>query len=268
VLDRAQRGERFTCGTFAWTLIQILASIGINARLVELEAANGADHSIVEAWCDDLGKWLVLDPFTNQTVELHGEPLDALEIHQLWQDGGWREITLRPAKGGPRVSEEERLRDFVRLYEHFDVRMRNNVGSTSYPRWHPKANRVMSAFEWDGRGAGRWFFRHEVEDSSRLYFPLKTTALRWAWAASDSAGTPRLDVQLATCSANFETFLYSTDGRNWRAIPNRIEVAPSAGRDTLRFAARNRGGRVGSEAWMIVESRENDTASESSAGGR
>jgi hypothetical protein len=269
VLDRASRGERFTCGTFAWTLIQILGSIGINARLVELEAADGASHSIVEAWCDDLGKWLVLDPFTNLTVELHGVPLDALEVHDLWQNGGWREITLRPANGGPRIADMEKLEDFLRLYEHFDVRMRNNVGSTSYPRWHPKANRVMSAFEWNGDGEGRWFYRISVRDSARLYFPLKSTALRWSWASPDPSGRPELDVRLATCSANFESFLYSKDGRHWRMIPNHIAIRPPSGRDTLRFAARNRGGRVGAEAWMIVESSPTEVPSTaSSAGGR
>jgi len=264
ILERARHGERFTCGTYAWTLIQILSAIGINARLVELEASDGDGHSVVEAWCDDLGKWLVLDPFTNLTIELHGQPLNALEIHELWRNGGWRKITLRHADVG-RPANVESVRDFVRLYEHFDVRMRNNVGSTTYPRWHPRANRLMSAFEWDGDGSGRPFYRNAVRDSSRLYFPLKSTALRWAWASPDSAGAPRLEVQLATCSANFDSFLYSEDGRRWRAIPSHVELDPPPGRDTLRFAARNRGGRVGREAWIVVESGAVETPASSSS---
>src|SRR5262245_32256043 len=80
ILERTRRGEAFDCGTFAWTLIQVLGALGINARLVELEADNGAGHSVVEAWCDDLARWIVLDPYCGTTFEHHGMPLSALEL--------------------------------------------------------------------------------------------------------------------------------------------------------------------------------------------
>ena len=266
VLARSRAGEAFDCGTFAWTLIQVLAALGINGRLVELEAEDGASHTVAEAWCDDLAKWIVLDPFAGTTFEHEGRPLNALEIHRLWRSGRAREIRQRHAPG-----TESRLAalaggeaGLVAYYAHFNVRMRNNVRSAHYPRWHPQANRLMSAFEWNGDGVGRALFRHRTDDSSRLYFPLKMTALRWDWAAPE-AGRPRLVVHLATSAANFDGFVTSRDRRRWERVPARTEIAVVPGADTVWFAARNRAGRVGPESWIATEWQGEPAGSETAA---
>ena len=259
ILRRASKGEVFDCGSYAWTLIQVLAAVGINGRLVELERADGQSHSVVEAWCDDLGKWIVLDPYTNITYLSHGVPLNALELHRLWRAGRAHEVRLVSPAGVTRPRAWSRATPDRRLafYEHFNVRMRNNLRSTSYPRWHPKANRIMGGYEWAGDAPGRPFFRHQIRDSSRLYFPLKTTALRWRWQAPDSGGAPSLELHLATCSANFDTFLVSRDGRHWSITGATTRISPRSGRDTLRFASRNRAGRLGRPAWVALETTPN-----------
>jgi hypothetical protein len=145
------------------------------------------------------------------------------------------------------------LHDRLSYYAHFNIRMRNDVRSARYPRWHPQANRIMSALEWDGGGAGRAGFRHTVRDSAALYFEIKTTALRFAWEQPDSARPPVLAVRLASCTPNFESFLVSRDGRTWKTTGSRVEIVPRAGRDTLRFASRNRAGRVGRPSWIALE---------------
>jgi len=255
ILERTRRGEAFDCGTFAWTLIQVLGALGINARLVELEADNGSGHSVVEAWCDDLARWIVLDPYSGTTFERAGMPLSALDLHRLWTHGRSAEVTLHHAPGTEaRIAELTATGvDLVGYYAHFSVRMRNNVRSARYPRWHPKANRIMSAHEWDGEDRGRPFFRHQERDSARLYFALKTTALRWREAEPDSAGRPQLELRLATCSSNFESFVASHDRRTWQAVGPRLVVPVRPGRDTLWFAARNRAGRHGHSAWLATE---------------
>lgn len=255
VLRRAEQGEVFDCGSYAWTLIQVLASLGINGRLVELERADGQGHSVVETWCDELTKWVVLDPYTNVTYALDGVPLNALELHRLWRAGraGEVQIVSPPGVSRPSAWAQQSVTEKLAFYEHFDVRMRNNLRSTRYPRWHPQANRIMSACEWAGDGPGRPFFRVQVRDSAQLYFPLKKTALRWHWDGPDDGGAPTLGIHLATCSANFDHFLVSRDGRHWTATGSALAVVPRQGRDTLCFAARNRGGRIGAPAWIALE---------------
>ena len=255
ILRRAGAGESFDCGTYAWTLIQVLAALGINGRLVELEAPSGLGHTVVEAWCDDLGKWVLLDPYANATYLVDGVPANALDIHRAWHDGraaAVRIVTPREAAAlrWPGATPRDRLS----YYEHFNVRMRNDVRSARYPRWHPRANRIMSALEWNGEDAGRWGFRHAARDSAALYFELKTTALRFAWQRPDTTRPPVLAVRLASCTPNFESFVISQNGGPWEPVGERVEITPRPGTDTVRFAARNRAGRVGRPSWIAIES--------------
>jgi transglutaminase superfamily protein len=255
ILRRAERGEVFDCGTYAWTLIQVLAALGINARLVELEGPDGGGHTVVEAWCDDRDKWIVLDPYLDATYVAGGVPLNALDLHRIRRAGREREVRIVPSSVDAHAvgRADARRPDVIPYFEHFNVRMRNNVRSARYPRWHPKANRIMSGYEWAGDGHGRPFFRRAVRDSAQLYFELEATALRWQWESRDSMSAPILAIRLASCTPNFDTYLVSRDGRHWTATGATLRMAPHPGRDTLRFAARNRGGRVGRVSWLALE---------------
>jgi hypothetical protein len=255
ILARSARGEPFDCGTYAWTLIQVLCAGGIQARLVELEADDGSSHSVVESWCDDIDKWVVLDPFTAVTYELRGVPLSSLELHRLWRAGRAAEVRLVPtADSSVQLRSLRNQNELIGFYAHFNVRMRNNVRSARFPRWHPKANRIMSAIEWDGDGVGRPFFRRRVRDSTRVYFELRTTALRWRWIHPDRFGRPRLEVALASSTPNFDSFVLSRDRRAWKPVGSRVVVTVRPGLDTLWFAARNRAGRIGRESWIALSS--------------
>lgn len=253
ILARSAGGERFDCGTFAWTLVQVLCAVGINGRVVELEADDRAGHTVVEAWCDELGKWVVLDPFTGITFERQGVPLNALDLHRLWHRGRYAEVQLVQGANVAALPGGGK-QELLGYYAHFAVRMRNNLRSARFPRWHPRSSRIMSSFEWDGEGAGRAFFRWRVRDEARVYFALKTMALRWRWVEPDTSGRPRLEVALASCTPNFDSFVFSRDRRSWAPVGTRTWIAPRDGRDTLWFAARNRGGRIGRQAWIAVTS--------------
>src|SRR5207247_7783335 len=50
-------------------------------RYVELENRSGAGHFAVEAWCNELGKWVLLDPLNAAIYVRDGVPLSAVEIH-------------------------------------------------------------------------------------------------------------------------------------------------------------------------------------------
>jgi len=254
ILRRAAAGEEFDCGTYGWTLIQVLAAAGVNGRLVELEGPDGQGHSTVEAWCDELGKWVVLDPYWNVVYVRDGVPQNALELHRAWLSGRWRDVVAVEPANMWRPSDWRAIPLEQRLsaYAHFDVRMRNNLMSARYPRWHPKANRIMGASEWAGDGAGRPFFRNQERDSSRLYFGLKTTDLRWSWLSPEPGDPPRLLVRLATRSANFDSFVRS-EGSGWVRVGATDTLAVEAGTDTVWYASRNRAHRVGRHAWIAFQ---------------
>jgi hypothetical protein len=83
ILDeiRAGRTGGF-CGQYSYLLGDALKSFGYFAvRYVELESQTGAGHFAVEAWCDDLNRWVLLDPLNAAIYVRDGRPLSALEIH-------------------------------------------------------------------------------------------------------------------------------------------------------------------------------------------
>ena len=80
---RARKTGGF-CGQYSYLLGDALKSFGYFAvRYVEMENAGGSSHFAVEAWCDDLGRWVLLDPLNAAIYVRDGTPLSALEIHEI-----------------------------------------------------------------------------------------------------------------------------------------------------------------------------------------
>lgn len=83
ILDDIRSGKTGGfCGQYSYLLGDALKSFGFFAvRYVELESQAGAGHFAVEAWCDDLDRWVLLDPLNAAIYVREGTPLSALEIH-------------------------------------------------------------------------------------------------------------------------------------------------------------------------------------------
>lgn len=70
------------CGQYSYLLGDALKSFGYFAvRYVELESQGGVGHFAVEVWCDDLDRWVLLDPLNAALYVREGTPLSALEVH-------------------------------------------------------------------------------------------------------------------------------------------------------------------------------------------
>lgn len=95
------------CGQYSYLLADALKSFGFFAvRYVELEREAGAGHFAVEAWCDDLGRWVLLDPLHAALYDRDGVPLSAIELHEELLAGRAGSIKInrlplmaRPASG-------------------------------------------------------------------------------------------------------------------------------------------------------------------------
>ena len=80
---RAGRTGGF-CGQYSYLLGDALKSFGYFAvRYVELESESGESHFAVEAWSNELGRWLVLDPLYAAVYLKDGVPQSSVELHQL-----------------------------------------------------------------------------------------------------------------------------------------------------------------------------------------
>src|SRR5262245_25610401 len=83
ILDDIRSGKTGGfCGQYSYLLGDALKSFGFFAvRYVELESRDGSGHFAVEAWCDDLDRWVLLDPLSAAIYVREGTPLSALEVH-------------------------------------------------------------------------------------------------------------------------------------------------------------------------------------------
>ena len=88
ILQRASRGERFTCVEYARVLTDMLISHGYAARMVGLSRRNisnpkmGARHVVTEVWSCQHQKWMMLDAQFGSYAERNGIPLHVAELQE------------------------------------------------------------------------------------------------------------------------------------------------------------------------------------------
>jgi len=174
VLHRTLNGEKFWCSEYSTSLVQCLSALGFTGRYVMLNSDTGG-HVAVEAWCNSLNKWIMLDPFFGLVVLLDGNVLNALEIHDLLLDSSAEKRAVVELKDGARKVEKD---FYLSLYRDLAVRMRNDWFTNRYPRWHPLSTSVMNAVEWsDSLSRDNVMFKHSTSRADDLYWPLNQVRL-------------------------------------------------------------------------------------------
>jgi len=242
LLEAAEAGQRFFCAHYCYVLIQALAAVGFQARCLRLESESGGIHAVVEAWSDDLQRWVLLDPTHDGRYERDGVPLDAAELQRAWREGSTGGIAWVPgppieypdgARHDPREPEAgpPRLPLFARVF----VCGRNDFLSHAYPMWHPRY--------FGNRWQGLW-----RELSGRDRWPLNQT-----WIVAVDAAPDAVEVRLGTCTPNFEAFLTAVDDGPWREAEPTLRWRLHPGRNVLRARSRNALGRTGRVATLVVD---------------
>lgn len=246
---RAGRTGGF-CGQYAYVLADVLKAVGYySVRYVELwdNAGTNNSHFVVEAWCDQHAKWVVLDPDADLWYAFKdtGLPASAGEVRASFFGG--RPVAARPAAAGGTVDPVRNLA----LYANVAVSMRSDLMRDAAPLtvadrfatflFYRDAN-TRDFFRWEGRAGvpyetqtARW------ED---LYFDCNR--VRVAYAVDQGSGEVVLELFTDGSMANFQAFAASVDGGAWTALAgNRLALAPGKGRQTVLVAPVNRNGRRG-----------------------
>jgi len=92
ILREVEKGQRFRCVEYGVVISGCLQSLGMQARTLGLKTedvetrASGAGHVATEVFLPDLMKWVFLDGQWNATVELEGQPLNAVEFQAALVD--------------------------------------------------------------------------------------------------------------------------------------------------------------------------------------
>jgi Transglutaminase-like superfamily len=120
------------CRRFGYILAGALVSAGIPARLVSLQAtfSDGLGHIMVEAWVDELGKWILVDP-TNDTMFLvDGHYASLLELRKALLSGELQRISFE--RNGSSLEPTPKLQYFSEISRHAFV-FRNECYFTDPP---------------------------------------------------------------------------------------------------------------------------------------
>lgn len=97
------------CMSYAVVYITALTGLGFTARHWADQGFRFADHEVVEAWSNSLGKWVYFDPSLDHyyTDSATGQPLSILKLHSVFVDTFFRNgETLRM----PMNRQRERVR--------------------------------------------------------------------------------------------------------------------------------------------------------------
>lgn len=86
ILHEVAKGKRFRCVEYGIVTSACLNSIGIKARTLSLRTSDvetrpvGAGHVLLEAYVNDLNKWIMIDPQWDIIPHINGTPLNAVEL--------------------------------------------------------------------------------------------------------------------------------------------------------------------------------------------
>lgn len=131
ILKNAKQGIRYRCVEYGRVLASVLRSMGYISRGISMEAVGspygppGSGHFATEVWCDDLQKWIFLDPQFCIYTQYNGKFLNYYEMYELKKQGKWKEINFIVSKGYKGYlaqgspSEEAHITDYKKFLANY-----------------------------------------------------------------------------------------------------------------------------------------------------
>lgn len=142
LIARGRKGQSLHCICAAIAFIQAMQALGRHARLLNVRKPGDTRlwqyeplHALTEAYSDEFGKWVVVDPnccsmFSRKDSPI---PLNALELHNLVLAGGVGEVRAHQRRWTTFEGEERmhldgpgKLGEYVTFFTRFVVGTANN----------------------------------------------------------------------------------------------------------------------------------------------
>ncbi len=129
LLDRQRRGVPGTCRRFAYVFAGALLAGGLDSRVVNVSAGiydSSSNHTLVEVWIRELGKWILMDSMYNTMFLVDGTPASLLELSKAMTDGNLDRVRFE--RNGS-VTEPHPIlnRAFAELFRHVFYSMTNGL---------------------------------------------------------------------------------------------------------------------------------------------
>ncbi len=207
ILTRARLGDRFWCHVYSMTFIQVVASLGYQARLVALtkDGYESSDmHAVTEVWSNHYAKWIALDIDFNIWYLKNDEPMSVLDIHNALIANEIYQLACMKGIKRPSSDFEDRIPDLYSYYKYFFVDMRNDWITNKYFNGHPSRSDQNTLFWLDDRLSPVLTFKNKISNVRDLYWDLNKSTLYFG--KTSTAGTLGMDVHIDTLTPNFLSF--------------------------------------------------------------
>ena len=276
ILNRAARGEHFSCVEFSRVLKETLAAFGYVARTLSVQSPAvaygplGSGHVASEVWSNALDKWVFVDAQWGVYARLDARPLSFYELYRLKQDGRFNDVRFVSLNASAQ-HDEPAARAHQEEYRHF---IANYFGylSVRYTQAEQVANLVLPldgaalALTFQGLGRSGQLFTTEPRDhyftlnhtNILLYYRDQPTAKRphgqidiadpddYLARMSEFAATPDYLVVLHHNMPWFDHFEVALDEAPWQRLDdNAFTWSARIGTQTLKVRAVNEVGVVG-----------------------
>lgn len=274
-LQRAEKGECFTCAVYAFTLTEVYTSMGFVARNLTIGKANSdfigprdeVGHCVTEVWCNELRKWVLMDADAAAHFELKGVPLNAMEVREAWLEGRWKKVRFVRGPHIPKVVSmgppgtptpgelKESFKEFFRhntldFYHHLEFHLSN-------AHYTGKKNRSPKLLVWsDSRALPRLVrhnlpvdpdFRGRTETFGDVYFTLNHAHIS-LHCRPGKANKPseELVVSLDSQTPWLDRYEVRINGGKWQRRARQFGWKLKSGVNRIEARPVNRFGRVGS----------------------
>lgn len=252
ILKSAKQGDTFWCHVYAMTFIQLVSSVGIQARLLSLSHDGYTpEHAVAEVWSREKQKWFLVDPNFNIWYSADGVPLNALEVHERVLAGQTSAIRVMKGVDPPYPDFERRIPELYKYYRYFEVDLRNDWLSNRYFPGHPARSERATLFWNDTRLPTVLNLKTKVSTARDLYWDLNLTELHFK---RDAAIKRQVDVEMATHTPDFSHFEVVFDGLETRWVTSgRLVWLLHPGKNSLKVRSVNSLGQKGSLSQVVVE---------------
>jgi hypothetical protein len=273
ILDRIDKeGGGGMCIQFSIALIQALESYGMQGRLV-----NCVSHELVEAWCDDYGKWIMLDPMQGSNVYNYslknGEPLGFEELHKIYLDLFYPDRPIdwltdqmhymknppgSPVAAGtldknwPRSSASDEL--FCGLANAAYMRIRTGSNWMANHEPEPLAH-GSSEYAWTGYID--WYddktppqrLQKTFTDRPADFWPTLNRVKMYAVTGPEN---DRVFLRFTTFTPNFDTYLTDVDEEGWKPCTEYFPWMLHSGQNKFRVRVKNKLGTLGKPSEVVI----------------
>jgi hypothetical protein len=264
------------CVQFAIANMQCALSLGMQARFVfghfpsvKLKGRIVSGHEVTEVWSNELGKWVMMDAQRNESFvsrktglltgmwELHEDQLNTyfpkgVDVRGASFDDEVPSEGLLWWQGAEPTTRAEKPKLEIK-WGYVQWVPRNNF----YAHRFPEPLHQGLTWSW----TGYWnledartprLSRYGRYTHRRSDIEWTLNQVRWAAAPADQPGKIRL--VMGTVTPDFDTFLVSTDGGEWRPSADTLTWPLHAGKNRVEMRIRNRAGVLGRKSWLEVES--------------